>query len=62
MTPWVIQCSVVIPGVATLAGTAFGAFGEDYLRISYANSLEAIGEAVERIRRSLGNQPSSDAA
>jgi aspartate aminotransferase len=49
-------------GVATLAGTAFGAFGEDYLRISYANSLEAIGEAVERIRRFLGNLPRGDAA
>ncbi len=49
-------------GVATLAGTAFGEFGEDYLRISYANSLEAIGEAVERIRNFLGNLPRSDAA
>ena len=49
-------------GVATIAGTSFGAFGEDYLRISYANSLEAIGEAIERIRRFLGNLPRSDAA
>jgi aspartate aminotransferase len=44
-------------GVATIAGTSFGAFGEDYIRISYANSLEALGEAVERIRRFLGNLP-----
>ena len=29
---------------------------------SYANSLEAIGEAIERIRRFLGNLPRSDAA
>jgi aspartate/methionine/tyrosine aminotransferase len=49
-------------GVATLAGTAFGTFGEDYLRISYANSLDAIGEAIERIRRFLGNLPHGDAA
>ncbi|HJU20541.1 MAG TPA: pyridoxal phosphate-dependent aminotransferase [Stellaceae bacterium] len=42
-------------GVATIAGTSFGAFGEGYIRISYANSLEAIGEAVERIRALLGN-------
>src|SRR5207253_7465562 len=49
-------------GVATIAGTSFGAFGEDYIRFSYANSLEAITEAIERIRRFLGNLPRSDAA
>ena len=27
-------------GVATIAGTSFGAFGEDYMRLSYANSLD----------------------
>ena len=46
-------------GVATIAGTSFGAFGEGYLRFSYANSREAIGEAIERIRALLGNLPSS---
>jgi aspartate aminotransferase len=49
-------------GVATIAGTSFGAFGEDYIRISYANSLEALGEAIERIRRFLGNLPQGGAA
>ena len=44
-------------GVATVAGTSFGEFGEGYLRFSYANSREAIGEAVERIRKFLGNLP-----
>src|SRR3954451_13078213 len=44
-------------GVATIAGTSFGAFGEDYIRFSYANNLEAITEAVERIRSFLGNLP-----
>jgi aspartate/methionine/tyrosine aminotransferase len=44
-------------GVATIAGTSFGAFGEGYLRFSYANSREAIGEAIERIRTLLGNLP-----
>jgi len=48
-------------GVATIAGTSFGEFGEDYIRISYANSLEALGEAIERIRRFLGNLPGRDA-
>jgi aspartate/methionine/tyrosine aminotransferase len=33
-------------GVAVLAGTAFGEYGEGYLRLSYANSLENIEEAL----------------
>jgi len=37
-------------GVACLSGTAFGAYGEGYLRFSYANSLENLEAAVERIR------------
>jgi len=44
-----------LAGVATIAGTSFGEFGEGYLRFSYANSREAIAEAVERIRKLLGN-------
>ena len=36
-------------GVACLAGTAFGAIGEGHLRLSYANSLENLSLAVERI-------------
>lgn len=40
-------------GVACLSGTAFGAFGEGYLRLSYANSLENLMEAVARMRRYL---------
>jgi aspartate aminotransferase len=36
-------------GVACLSGTAFGAYGEGYLRFSYANSYERLMEAVERI-------------
>ncbi len=38
-------------GVACLSGAAFGAWGEGYLRFSYANSYENLMEAVERIRR-----------
>jgi aspartate/methionine/tyrosine aminotransferase len=37
-------------GVALLPGTAFGKCGDGYLRISYANSLENIYEALERIK------------
>jgi aspartate/methionine/tyrosine aminotransferase len=36
-------------GVATLSGTSFGAFGEGYLRLSYAASLPLLSEAVRRI-------------
>jgi aspartate/methionine/tyrosine aminotransferase len=36
-------------GVAVLAGTDFGAHGEGYLRISYANSLENIEEALSKM-------------
>jgi len=38
-------------GVACLAGTSFGAFGEGYLRFSIANSMENLGRALERIER-----------
>jgi aspartate aminotransferase len=37
-------------GVAVLAGTSFGAHGEGYLRMSYANSVEAITEALSRMQ------------
>ncbi len=36
-------------GVATIAGTSFGHYGEGYLRLSYANSIENIREAIDRI-------------
>lgn len=36
-------------GVAALGGTAFGEFGEGHLRLSYANSVENIHIALERI-------------
>ncbi len=41
-------------GVACLSGTSFGSYGEGYIRFSYANSLENLMEAVERIRRFMG--------
>ncbi len=40
-------------GVACLSGTAFGAYGDDYLRFSIANSYEKLMDAVERIRKFL---------
>ncbi len=41
------------PGVATVGGPDFGILGEGYLRLSYANSLESIREALARMRRFL---------
>jgi aspartate/methionine/tyrosine aminotransferase len=36
-------------GVAVLSGTAFGEYGEGYLRVSFANSVENIQKALNRI-------------
>jgi aspartate aminotransferase len=36
-------------GIAALSGTAFGEFGEGYLRFSVANSLENLRQALERL-------------
>ena len=41
-------------GVAVLPGASFGEFGEGYLRLSFANSVENIRKALERIEESLG--------
>ncbi len=40
-------------GVAVLSGTAFGQYGEGYLRLSYANSVENIRQAIEQMREML---------
>jgi aspartate/methionine/tyrosine aminotransferase len=40
-------------GVACLPGTAFGPYGEGYLRFSYATDLETIDKAIEGIKDSF---------
>ena len=40
-------------GVAGIAGTSFGDFGEGYIRLSCANSDEAIEQAVARLKQTL---------
>ena len=40
-------------GVAVLPGTSFGRYGEGYLRLSFANSIENIKKALERISNAL---------
>ena len=40
-------------GVALLPGTAFGKYGDGYLRLSYANSLDNIKDALSRIESAI---------
>ncbi len=44
-------------GVACLPGTDFGEYGEGYLRFSYANSVENIKKALDRIEKALKKLP-----
>jgi aspartate/methionine/tyrosine aminotransferase len=44
-------------GVAMLAGTAFGEYGEGYMRVSYANSPENITTALGKVRELLERVP-----
>jgi len=43
-------------GVAVLPGTSFGKYGEGYLRLSFANSIENIKKALDRIEKALQNR------
>ena len=40
-------------GVAVLPGTSFGKYGEGYLRLSFANSIENIKKALDRISQAV---------
>lgn len=40
-------------GVAVLPGTSFGQYGEGYLRLSFANSIEKIEKALNRISEAV---------
>jgi aspartate/methionine/tyrosine aminotransferase len=46
-------------GVAVLPGTAFGQYGEGYLRLCYATSNEVIDLGLDRMRKALGRLRSS---
>ncbi len=43
-------------GVALLSGTAFGQFGDGYIRISFANSIANLEEAMRRIKEYLAKR------
>jgi len=49
-------------GVAVLSGTAFGEYGEGFLRLSFANSVENIRKALERIEKAVRRLPVRAAA
>ncbi|MGD1993909.1 MAG: pyridoxal phosphate-dependent aminotransferase [Anaerolineae bacterium] len=50
---WLANYLLEEAGVAVLPGTAFGAGGEGYLRLCFANSMDNIRAAVERIALAL---------
>lgn len=41
-------------GVAVLSGTSFGRYGEGYLRLSYATSMELLEEGISKMAETLG--------
>jgi aspartate/methionine/tyrosine aminotransferase len=51
------ECFLNDAGVAALSGTCFGRFGAGFVRFSYANSVENLQEALNRIERMLGRGP-----
>ncbi len=42
-------------GVAVLSGSAFGDYGEGYMRLSYANSVENLQKAMYRLNMMVNN-------
>ena len=50
---WLADYLLTEAGVALLPGTAFGKYGEGYLRLCFANSIPTLQEAVERIADAL---------
>jgi aspartate aminotransferase len=51
---WLAEYLLEEAGVALLPGTSFGEYGEGYLRLSYANSMENILRALEQVKAALG--------
>ena len=54
---WLADYLLNEAGVATLPGAAFGAAGEGYLRLCFANSLPNLELAVERMAAALAKLP-----
>jgi aspartate aminotransferase len=51
---WMADYLLAEAGVAVLPGTSFGTYGEGYLRLVFANSMENIRLACERMAAALG--------
>jgi aspartate aminotransferase len=50
---WITEYLLSEAGVATLPGTAFGSNGEGYVRLCFANSIENIQRALDRVAAAL---------
>lgn len=50
---WLAEYLLETAGVAVLPGTAFGRYGEGYLRICFANSLDNLQLALEKMSAAL---------
>jgi len=42
--------------VSVLSGSAFGVYGDGYVRLSYANSVESLKKAIDRLRVMVAGQ------
>jgi aspartate aminotransferase len=51
---WLADYLLEEAGVATLPGTAFGTYGEGYLRLCFANSMDNLKLALEKMGAALG--------
>lgn len=51
---WIANYLLEKAGVALLDGTSFGEYGEGYLRISYATSMDNLKEGIRRMKKALG--------
>lgn len=50
---WLAEYILDEAGVAVLPGTSFGEYGEGYLRLCFANSMENLEKAIQRISSAL---------
>jgi len=51
---WLAEYLLEEAGVAVLPGTAFGLYGEGYLRLCFANSLENVQAGLKKVAEALG--------
>ena len=51
---WLADYLLDEAGVAVLPGTAFGTYGEGYVRLVFSNSMENILAALDQITPALG--------